>query len=214
MLIMILTETTDTKVQGHFVDDEDEGRLAGVPFLIAGKRNANGRVYSIEIVTKAIDELKKKLKAKRTFGSTKHLEKGLEVDDVSHVIEDVDFDPTSNTAVVDLKILKTAKGRNLLAILRGGGALGLSSRGVGECGKDGVVKSFNLLGIDFCTDPAAGTFADRSFMFESRQIEEDVSVTEKELTKEQLADRYLFALSAGFKGTFAQYREALDSKKG
>jgi hypothetical protein len=230
-MIMILNEKISELKKVAFTPDRDSLRLK-VPVLQADVENANKRRYPMKVVQDAVEELRAKLKKQTAFGSTRH-EKDLEVDQVSHMLESVSLDEKTGLVTAILRIFGTTKGRNLASILRGGGALGVSARGVGETKKEGKVEviqpGYRLLGVDFTLDPAFSFHVGKEAMvFESRSVEEDDgAVTEKELmemgaepfeygalTKEQLTDRFFFALSAGYKGTFQQYCESLHSKKG
>ena len=197
-----------------------------VPVLQADQPNLNRRTYPLSVVKAAVEDLRAKLKKRTAFGSTKH-EDALELDQVSHVVEDISLDEKGLASAV-VRIFNTQRGRNLAAIIKGGGSVGVSARGQGEV-KEGVVQTgYKLLGVDFTLDPSFSFKVNKECaMFESREVEEDDdTVTEEQLkefglienepilTKEQLADRYFFALSAGFRGTFAQYCESLNSKKG
>lgn len=220
---MKLLETLEFKFPK--LTGQEDGFRMRFPFLHSGIQNANKRTYSLAIVKKAIGELKAKLSRRGTFGSTSH-PKEFEVDDVSHVIEDVSVDD-KGTAWADVKVLPTTKGRNLMAILKGGGRLGVSARGTGDV-KDGLVQDgYSLHGVDFVTDPSFDIRVGAEAMFESRSEEDNNSgavtleqlekwglVDEggKELTEEAIRQRYHFAIEAGFKGSLEEYSKIASSK--
>jgi hypothetical protein len=223
---MLLTEKTSEIKHTQLTPDGDSFRMK-VPVLQSDIENANGRKYPFAVVKKAVEDLKAKLQKRTAYGSTKH-EDHLELDQVSHVVEDVELDKKGLVTAI-LRIFGTTKGRNLASILKGGGALGVSARGVGETKKDGKVEviqpGYRLLGVDFTLDPAFSFHVGKEAMvFESRSVEEDDgTVNEAQLkefglepltplTEAQKADRYLGALAAGFKGTFEQYCERVLSK--
>ncbi len=205
---MKLIETDEVKLR-TITTDGDSIRLR-VPVLQSGIKNSNRRTYSFEVIKQAIADLKGRLSKRTTYGSTSH-ERDLEVDKVSHIVEDVELDEKTGTAHAVIRILPTAKGRNLSAIIRGGGAVGVSARGAGEVDEGGNVKpGYRLLGIDFTLSPSFNTFANKEMVYESRElIEEDDGLV---LTEAQKADRFLLALSAGYRGTFRQYCEDVLSK--
>jgi hypothetical protein len=214
---MILTEKVSEVKNTGLTPDGNAFRMR-VPVLQADTKNANSRTYPMAVVKAAIEDLKSKLKKRTAFGSTKH-EKDLEVDQVSHYIEDIELDETG-TAQAVLKILPTQRGRNLSAIIRGGGRLGVSARGEGAV-KEGVVQAgYRLLGLDFCLDPSFGFRVGKEAMvFESRSEEENdgsvlleqlrefglVEDGPKELTEQAVHERFRQACLAGYKGTLEQY---------
>jgi hypothetical protein len=210
---MLLTEKITEIKHTSLTPDGDSFKMR-VPVLQADIENANKRRYPFAVVKAAVEEMRAKLRKRTAYGSTRH-EKDLDVDAISHIIEDLELDEKGLASAI-IRIFPTARGKNLAAIIRGGGALGVSARGFGDVDEKGIVKpGYRLAGVDFVTDPSFNFHVGKECaMFESREVEDDGAVTEKPLTKEQLADRYLFALSAGYKGTFEQYREILNSKKG
>ena len=222
---MLLKEQIAEVKHTSLTPDGDSFRMK-VPVLQADQPNLNRRTYPFSVVQAAVEDLRAKLKKRTAFGSTKH-EKDLEVDAVSHIIEDIELDEKGLASAI-IRIFPTQRGKNLAAIVRGGGALGVSARGFGDVDERGNVKpGYRLAGVDFVTDPSFNFHVGKECaMFESREVEEDDgTVTEEQLkefglienelilTKEQLADRYFFAMSAGYRGTFQQYLESLNSKK-
>jgi len=221
---MELREQNEIKLRK--LDQDGDAFRMKVPVLQADVENANKRRYPFAVVKKAVEELKAKLQKRSAFGSTRH-EKDLEVDQVSHYVEDIELDK-EGTAFATLKILPTQRGRNLAAIIRGGGGVGVSARGTGDI-KDGIVQAgYKLLGVDFTLDPSFNFRVGKEcLMFESRTEEEtdgEVTLEElkkmglideggKELTEDVLKAKYRFAIEAGFKGDFEQYKSILEKGK-
>lgn len=222
---MILTEKVSEVKHTGLTPDGDSFRMR-VPVLQADTPNANSRTYPLAVVKAAVEDLRAKLKKRTAFGSTKH-EKDLEVDQISHYIEDIELDE-KGTAQAVLKILPTARGRNLSAIIRGGGSLGVSARGFGDIDEKGTVKpGYRLAGVDFVMDSSFNFRVGKEcMMFESRSEEEDDGVVSeeqlkewglvedgpKELTEKQLNERYRQALFAGYRGSLDEYSKIASSK--
>ncbi|MEN6560963.1 MAG: hypothetical protein ABFD52_09330 [Acidobacteriota bacterium] len=208
---MLLTEKSEIR-QTSLTADGDSFRMK-VPVLQSDIFNSNKRRYPLAVVKAAVEELRSKLQKRIAYGSTRH-EKNLEIDQVSHIIEDVELDEKGLASAV-IRIFNTARGKNLSAIIRGGGSLGVSARGAGDVDESGNVKpGYKLLGLDFVTDPSFNFHVGKeALMFESRELEEDGPMPEElMLTKEQLANRYLGALVAGFRGDFESYRKLFEKK--
>jgi len=223
---MLLTERTTEIKHTQLTPDGDSFKMR-VPVLQADVENANKRRYPFAIVKKAVEELKAKLQKRSAFGSTRH-EKDLEVDQVSHYVEDIELDD-KGVAHAILKILPTQRGRNLAAIIKGGGAVGVSARGFGDVDEKGQVKpGYRLAGVDFTLDPSFSFRVGKEcMMFESRTEEEETdpailaakgfkTIEEMDKAREQdeeagLRLKYQVAVrQANFQGSFDEYREALN----
>jgi len=223
---MILTEKTSEIKHTQLTPDGDSFRMR-VPVLQAdAPPNANKRTYPFAVVKAAVEALKAKLQTRSAFGSTRH-EKDLEIDQVSHTIEGIELDDKGEASAV-LRILGTTKGKNLAAIIRGGGSLGISARGFGDVDETGSVKpGYRIAGVDFTLDPSFNFRAGKEcVMFESRSEEDDNSgavtlkelqemglVDEKPKTEADLKAKYRFAIEAGYKGTLEQYSKDVLKKK-
>jgi len=78
----------------------------------------------------------------------------------------------------------TDHGRNLAAILRAGGAVGVSSRGLGstrphhESGKELVGEDFRLVAFDFVLDPAVSTAYPKFFNEQNEEVPVDNVTTD------------------------------------
>lgn len=221
---MLLNEKITEVKHTQLTPDGDSFRMK-VPVLQSGVKNMNSRTYPLAVVKAAVEELRAKLKKRTAFGSTKH-EKDLEVDAVSHYIEDIELDEKGMATAV-LKILPTTKGKNLSAIIRGGGSLGVSARGFGDVDESGNVKpGYRLAGVDFVMDPSFSFRVGKECaMFESREVEED-TVTDEQLdamgaepfeyplSEEAIKQRYDNAVRlAGYKGDFKSYRKLFEKGK-
>ena len=212
---MNLIETDEVKLR-KLTADGDALRMK-IPVLAAGITNQNKRCYSLQVIKAAVNELKGRLAKRSTFGSTSHV-RDLELDQVSHTVEDIELDD-KGVAHAIVRILGTQKGKNLQAILAGGGAVGCSARGAGDVDEKGNVKDgYKLLGVDFCLNPSFAFHVNRAAMFESASLEEDEPVTlaeletmglidEKPKTEADLQARYYAAIQAGYKGDFAAYKD-------
>ena len=220
---MLLTEKTSEIKHTQLTPDGDSFRMR-VPVLQAdAPPNLNKRTYPFAVVKAAVEALKAKLQTRSAFGSTRH-EKDLEIDAVSHTIEDIELDDKGEASAV-LRILGTQRGKNLAAIIRGGGSLGVSARGFGDVDEKGAVKAgYRIAGVDFTLDPSFNFRVGKEcVMFESRSEEEEIdgSVSLEELEKMGLVDeggikeqdpekivrlKYSMALQSGYQGSESEFR--------
>lgn len=167
-----------------------------------GLPTGNGRVYRTPIMQKAVENLNRRIAERGpAAGYSSHPRAGGgEVDDVAHIIQGASI--KDGALWVETKILPTTHGKNLQAILKNGGKLGVSIRGQGstktnEKGLQEVGDDYEMLGVDFCLDPAANQFASAANVFESAALnEEDMEISDQ---------RYQMARAAGFKGDKAAY---------
>jgi len=196
---MKLIEIFKTKSTLHLEEAGGDSFRLRVPFLEADVETLNHRVYPSKVLQAAISELQKQLELTPGFGSSRHLEK-MEADDVSHFVESVAFE--KGTAYAILRVLPTALGKNVSAIIRGGGALGVSARGHGTVtaheGHGVVSDDFRLEGVDFTMAPASGHFVNRTMICESAPLEPEEHV----LSEDDLETRYRRAVSeSAYTGT-------------
>jgi hypothetical protein len=188
-----------------FEDQEGVVRMK-FQFLQGGIPTGNGRVYPPQVLKKAVGEFSTRLNTGRSlYGSAGHKRGGMEVPDVSHQIEGLEMDK-DNRVWAKVKVLPTAAGKDLLAILKNGGKLGVSARGVGEVrkndkGLDEVTDSYRLDGCDFVLDPSTGSFVGEE-CFESAEVSPEVD--------EVLREKYVEACRlANYKGTYEEYRRVM-----
>jgi hypothetical protein len=149
--------------------DEQVSYLTANPRLEDGKRhfyltgifakadflNANKRTYPREILAEAVDAyVRDFVNQNRAFGALDHKNQNiLKLEDAAIRVLEMrwDGDDVVGTAVV----LDTPPGRTLQAILETGGAVGVSTRGIGET-SNGIIQSYRLLGVDVVSSPSTG----------------------------------------------------------
>jgi hypothetical protein len=210
-----LTEKATFLERKSFTID-DKTLVVKFRLMGAEEENENKRVYPRPVLAKAVEELRAKLaKRKDSFALTTHKDDE-NVDDIAAVLEDVTME--GNDVFATARVLNSQRGRNVQAILKGGGAVGVSAKCYGSV-KDGRVQpGLVLRGFDFVTAPGFGTYATASNIIESVEVpdEMDGATTLEELEKygleplepikeEIVKQRYRFAIEAGYKGTFEQY---------
>lgn len=130
---------------------------------------SNNRVYTKEVLEREISKLQKEAKGNKLYGELDHPADGrTQFQRVSHIIRDLHIAP--NGAIVgELELLGTARGNDLAAIIKAGGAVGVSSRGTGtthkrDDGVDVVNDDYTLITYDVVADPAhSGAYPDVFF---------------------------------------------------
>jgi len=122
----------ECKVLEEQVDDVTKDRImrVEVKWQHADRLNGNGRIYPRSILEREINRFKPLIKEGKATGCSFHPVGEGKIDDITHLWEDVWMEP-DGSCMGTIKILPTDKGRNAQVLIRNGGHIGLSSRGVG-----------------------------------------------------------------------------------
>ena len=144
--------------------------VRNVPCTILNKRNLNGRIYSTEVMRKAIDDARLAMQTKQLLcQACEHPEQSYcSPTTVSHVVTDAYIKENISVVVdgkrgkydvlfMDWEVLNTDEGRNLRALLEAECSIGTSIRGLGDLNGD-MVESYSILGVDIVGQPSSGTF--------------------------------------------------------
>lgn len=129
------------------------------PFLVAEKKNRNGRMYKTETLAKEVDRYNEEYVQKnRAFGELGHPDSpSINLDRVSHLITSLKQE--GNMWVGKAKILETPMGKIAKSLMEGGATLGVSSRGMGSLKE---VNGVNVVQDDYYLATAADIVADPS----------------------------------------------------
>lgn len=121
-----------------------------------GLKNANGRVYPVTEISKAVDTINKQLvEGYSVLGEVDHPDDlKINLDRVSHMIEKMWMD--GHCGYGKLKILPTPMGQLVKTMLDSGVKLGVSSRGSGNVNDaNGHVSDFEIVTVDVVAQPSA-----------------------------------------------------------
>jgi Prohead core protein serine protease len=129
------------------------------PFLVAEKKNKNGRLYEYATMRKEVNRYNEEyINKNRAFGELGHPETPtINLDRVSHMITSLREDGTQ--WIGKAKILDTPMGTIARQLIEGGAQLGVSSRGMGSLKN---VNGVNVVQPDFYLATAADIVADPS----------------------------------------------------
>ena len=155
-LIKEITETVS-----YLVEDADGKKSLHIegPFLVAEKKNRNGRLYEYNTMKKEVARYTEEyINKHRAFGELGHPESpSINLDRVSHMITSLRED--GNQWIGKAKILDTPMGNIAKSLIEGGAQLGVSSRGMGSLKN---VNGVNVVQPDFYLATAADIVADPS----------------------------------------------------
>jgi hypothetical protein len=141
------------------------------PFLVAEERNGNGRMYKTAVLEKAVEEFRReKIEKGLAFGETNHPD-SIDVNyeraciKVDNLIQEGNIwigEATVLASFPEYGIKGTVLGDNLASIIQYGGKPGVSSRGVGQIGKDKVIDEvYKLIAEDVVHNPSGpGCYVD------------------------------------------------------
>lgn len=155
-LIKEITETVS------YLTEESDGRkvlhIEG-PFLVAERKNRNGRLYEYNTMSKEVSRYTNEyINKNRAFGELGHPDSPtINLDRVSHMITSLREDGTQ--WIGKAKILDTPMGNIARNLIEGGAQLGVSSRGMGSLK---MVNGVNVVQPDFYLATAADIVADPS----------------------------------------------------
>ena len=134
-------------------------KIKGI-FMQADMKNRNGRVYPMGVLQKEVARYNKEFVAEgRAFGELGHPEgPTVNLDRVSHMITKLEAD--GKNFIGEAKLLSTPMGEIAKALIKDGGKLGVSSRGMGsiesKSGANYVKDDFYLAtAADIVADPSA-----------------------------------------------------------
>ena len=157
----LITEYTQNQLS-YSIEEAKNGKkqtfLEGV-FMQAENKNKNGRIYTREVLTKAVDRfVNEQVITGRAVGELNHPDgPSINLDKVSHRITELQWD--GNNVMGKALILDTPMGQIVKGLVEGGVQLGVSSRGMGSLSmRDGVNyvgEDFLLNTIDIVQDPSA-----------------------------------------------------------
>ena len=155
-LIKEITETVN-----YITEDANGKKVLHIegPFLVAERKNKNGRLYEFNTLRKEVDRYTENyINKHRAFGELGHPDTpSINLDRVSHMI--VSLREDGNQWIGKAKILDTPMGAIARSLIEGGAQLGVSSRGMGSLKN---VNGVNVVQPDFYLATAADIVADPS----------------------------------------------------
>lgn len=127
--------------------------LEGV-FAQFGVENNNHRIYEEKEYLPHLDYLKKKISENRLLGELDHPDKfDISLSKVSHLIEDVKYDPKKRQIVGRIKLLDTPSGQIAKNLVDTGVPISISSRAAGVVGENKKVQIKRIFTYDLVADP-------------------------------------------------------------
>lgn len=160
-----INESTGKQEKSYFIQ--------GI-FSTANRKNRNGRVYPKNLWEREIEAYQKEIRENtiNTLGEWEHPPRH-SIDPMKAVMRIIELKMDGDYVFGKAKILNNGshETEQLKALIKEGMKIGVSSRGIGNVGSDGVVKSFKLITYDVVSNPsdynANLNGIHESFMFEN-----------------------------------------------
>lgn len=124
-------------------------------FSSAENLNINGRKYKKKTLEREMQKLEETIKAKKLYGELNHPNSpDVNLERSAILIENLEW--KDNHVWGKAKVLSTPMGEIIKGIIRDGGAVGISSRGLGSVDEDGYVndKNYKLITWDIVGRPS------------------------------------------------------------
>ena len=143
----------------HLLEDGNDPYTLSGKFGHADVPTSNKRLYPRKIYEREIQKLQKKISEGKVYGELDHPDDGkTKLQRTAVLLKKLTINENGEV-IGQIKILETSMGKELRAIVDGGGAIGISSRGYGsvrlnEDGYNVVQEDFNLMTFDPVADPA------------------------------------------------------------
>tara|TARA_R110001592_G_scaffold120545_3_gene324938 strand:- start:16489 stop:18243 length:1755 start_codon:yes stop_codon:yes gene_type:complete len=127
--------------------------LEGI-FTEIGVKNENERVYEEAEILPHIKELQEFVKSQKLLGELDHPKDfDISLANVSHVIEELNYNPSKKQVIGKIRLLNTSKGKEAQALVKDGIPLHISSRAAGSVRENGTVKINKMFTYDLVARP-------------------------------------------------------------
>jgi len=184
----ILIEELDSSNFQMDIVNEAEGKknyyIRG-PFIVAEAKNKNNRIYPASFVEREVNRfIEEKINKHMAGGELNHPSLAeVNPERISHYITELKRD--GNVWMGKAKVASTPMGQIVKNLLEDGYRLGVSTRGLGTVGKNGIVESdFKLITVDCVGNPSGpGCFVDPILEAKEYIIMEDGRIAEKAYVK-------------------------------
>ncbi len=151
-----------SEVHGEVVEElnESTGKSSKTYYLTGtfstiGEKNRNGRIYPKHIWETEVSKYQNEISGNsiNTLMEWEHPERSF-VDPLSAVSKIVSLTIEGNKVIGKAKLLNNEKANQLKNLIDEGISIGVSSRGVGSVGKNGMVETFKLITYDCVAQPS------------------------------------------------------------
>lgn len=203
-LIQEFVHENDIELIAESIDGQKDKqyKIRGV-FLEAETRNKNKRIYPLPIVGREVKRYNEEaILTGKSVGELDHsTSPTIDLGKISHKIEELYMQ--GNQGIGTAKVIDTPNGRILKALIDEKVKFGVSTKGVGSLGSNGVVNSdYRLIGVDAVQDPSCqsamveGILENKEFIIgqDGEIVEVAINNLEKALEKKYSPELQAIAL--------------------
>jgi hypothetical protein len=148
---LLVVERSESQLK--LTNEDDKYVLEGI-FTEIGVKNNNNRIYDEKEILPHINELKKMCEGNKLLGELDHPKSfDISLQNASHIIEDINYDPSKKQVVGRIRLLNTDAGKNARALVDAGVPLHISSRAAGVVENNGHVKIKKMFTYDLVANP-------------------------------------------------------------
>ena len=206
---MRLQELIETKIKILSENKDSNVMNVMVPFIQSDIKNRNGRIYKKSLLQREIARVQNSVKKGSFIGVGDHPASGIEnIATASHIVTALSLDEKGQ-GTAELRILPTSRGKTIQTLIHNNATLGVSIRGFGEVGKDGMVQNnYKLMGLDIVTNPSfKDAVFNKSNIFESVEFSEENEVQKdlEEAINDLEKQSFFGAVESGYKGTEEEF---------
>jgi len=191
-------EKKQVKIEEEVINNVSYKVIRNVLLQVGNIKNKNNRIYDWEELVKAVNTYnEKKAKYNAGYGEFNHSDQEVvNLERVSHLIKNFNFDTASNRIYGDIYILNfTPTGALLLEYIKRGFLIGISSRALGDIeeksdsgGEYVLVKNIDIIAWDIVATPSVhGAYLKDINLEEAKKnksvIIEDIENIYNEITK-------------------------------
>jgi hypothetical protein len=150
----ITSGIVETQLNEATQKPEKQYYIQGV-FSTIGEKNRNGRIYPRHLWEREVSRYQGELRGNSINSLMEYEHPAREyVDPICAVAKIVSLTVEGNKVIGKAKLLNNEKANILKNLIDEGINIGVSSRGVGNVGKDGVVEDFKLITYDVVPNPS------------------------------------------------------------
>lgn len=155
---ILIVEKSTFQLLNKGVENRSDGKryivLEGI-FGVLNEINRNRRIYTADQYLPHVNSLQEKIGASKLLGELNHPTNRFDVDleKVSHVIEKLYYDDSTNQIKGTIRLLNTPTGQIAQRLVEDGIPLHISSRAAGSVNPDGTVVMKQLFTYDLVAEP-------------------------------------------------------------
>jgi hypothetical protein len=185
---VLILENSSTVLES--TNSENKYILEGV-FAEFDKKNNNGRIYEAAEYIPHLEYLQQKISENRLTGELDHPEKfDVSLQNVSHIIEKLEYDQSANTVRGKIRLLNTPAGKKAQALIDGGVKLSISSRAAGVVESNNKVKIKKIFSYDIVGDPGFSIAG-------LKRVNESLGITDENIAVFEMNDEFLGNIKDG-----------------